>query len=82
MSGLKPHPASSTGNVQEMINKKQWLEKKLALWSDLRTLTGAAQKAGLKTFVWLTCSPVAFKSHDRYGRSLSQAGLSMPRRAF
>lgn len=79
---LEPHPASSTGEVQRMLAKLDWLKEKLALpqFSDLRQLTQRASAAGNPVYIWLHSGANRILPNSREARLLASKGLSLPRR--
>lgn len=75
---LEAHPASSTGEVQKMLDKLAWLKAKLAQpdFDGMRTLTpqGSAYR-------WLAMTgAIRILPNSREARRLAQAGLSSPQR--
>jgi hypothetical protein len=75
---LEPHPASSTGEVQKMLNKLAWLKTKLAqpAFDDLRRLEhkGSAYR-------WLAMTgAIRILPNSPEARRLAKAGLSQPQR--
>lgn len=70
---VEVHPASSTGNVQEIIRKKEETEQILQ-----------REKLGMKikNWHWVVSgqSTVAISAIDRYGLMLAKKGIRPPRR--
>lgn len=79
---LEPHPASSTGEVQRMLAKLEWLKAKLALpqFAELRQLTQRAGAAGNPVYIWLHSGANRILPNSREARLLASKGLSLPRR--
>jgi hypothetical protein len=70
---VEVHPASSTGNIQELIRKKEGTERILA-----------KERLGvkIKDWHWVVSgqSTVVFTSTDKYGLALAARGIRPPRR--
>lgn len=79
---LEPHPASSTGEVQRMLAKLEWLKAKLSLpqFAELRQLTQRASADGNPVYIWLHSGANRISPHSREARLLASKGLSLPRR--
>lgn len=81
---IEPHPASSTGEVNSMLAKLDWLESKLdsAPFSDLRALRDAARKQGVNPYRWQVTLTGAIRitPQSKEARKLAEAGLEMPNR--
>ncbi|NYG32319.1 hypothetical protein HZU83_05620 [Sphaerotilus montanus] len=75
---LEAHPASSTGEVQKMLDKLAWLKAKLARpdFDGLRTL-----EHKVSAYRWLAMTgAIRILPNSREARRLAQAGLSSPQR--
>jgi hypothetical protein len=79
---IESHPASSTGNVAEMLHKLDWLKAKLQqpAFAGLQALTEVTQRSG-SAYRWLArTGPVRIRPGSREYRQLIKAGLRMPAR--
>ena len=76
---LEAHPASSTGEVQKMLDKLAWLKAKLAQpdFDGLRTLE---HKVSAYRWLAMTGAIRILPNSRREARRLAQAGLSSPQR--
>lgn len=75
---LEAHPASSTGEVQKMLDKLAWLKAKLAQpdFVGLRTLEHT-----VCAYRWLAMTgAMRILPNSREARRMAQAGLSSPQR--
>lgn len=75
---LEAHPASSTGEVQKMLNKLAWLKTKLAqpAFDDLRRL-----EHKVSAYRWLAMTgAIRILPNSPEARRLAKAGLSQPQR--
>jgi hypothetical protein len=75
---LEAHPASSTGEVQKMLNKLAWLKAKLALpnFGDLRRL-----EHQVSAYRWLALTgAIRILPNSPDAKRLAKAGLSQPQR--
>lgn len=75
---LEAHPASSTGEVQKMLAKLDWLKAKLAepAFSNLRKL-----EHKVSAYRWLAMTgAIRILPNSREARRLAAAGLSPPQR--
>lgn len=83
---IEPHPASSTGEVQVMLEKLDWLKAKLgsASFDRLLALTEAAREASRSTpFRWVaTAGAIAIRKGSREANRLAAKGLSFPARSI
>lgn len=81
---IEPHPASSTGEVQKMLDKLAWLKAKLATpeFAELKSLSDAASRQGSNPFRWQTTTDGAIRitANSKEARMLALKGLSMPAR--
>jgi len=81
---IEPHPASSTGEVQKMLDKLAWLKTKLATpeFSELKLLSDATSRNGSNPFRWQTTTDGAIRitANSKEARMLALKGLSMPAR--
>lgn len=78
---IEPHPASSTREVDTMIEKIRWLRDKLASpgFDQLQRLTRTQQAQG-PAFIWLAVSGSIRLKRNRDGKRLAQQGLTFPQR--
>jgi hypothetical protein len=79
---VEVHPASSTGQVDEMLAKFAWLKTKLSQKSlvGLDQLTKATQARGFAPFRWLHTGDNRIKPGSQEARRLAKAGLHAPER--
>lgn len=81
---IEPHPASSTGEVQKMLDKLAWLKAKLARpeFSEFKSLSDATALKGITPFRWQTTVDGAIRitANSKEARQLALKGLSMPTR--
>jgi hypothetical protein len=77
---IEPHPASSTGEVDKMLQKLAWLKQKLSLpaYAGLKKLTGKTQASGNTAFIWTYSGDNRIRPDSPLARKLRHAGLSMP----
>ena len=75
---LEAHPASSTGEVQKMLDKLAWLRAKLA-HPDFASMHALTPK--VSAYRWLAMTgAIRILPNSREARRLAQAGLSPPQR--
>jgi hypothetical protein len=75
---LEAHPASSTGEVQKMLDKLAWLKQKLAqpAFAPLRRL-----EHEVTAYRWLAMTgAIRIQPNSREARLLAKHGLSQPQR--
>jgi hypothetical protein len=79
---IEPHPASSTGEVQRMLNKLAWLKAKLARpeFAALRELTARTGTTGAPVYIWLYSGANRILPNSREARLLASKGLGLPKR--
>lgn len=80
---IEPHPANSTGEVNTMIAKLNWLKNKLDTpqFAGLKRLRDAAVAAHTDPYRWLaTDGPIRITAGSREARMLARHGLGMPSR--
>lgn len=80
---IEPHPANSTGEVNTMIAKLNWLKAKLDTpeFAGLKKLRDAAVAKGRDPYRWLaTDATIRITASSREARMLALHGLGMPRR--
>lgn len=80
---IEPHPASSTGEVDAMLQKLAWLKNKLRQpeFAALSALTEAAKQQGHTPFRWLAqTGSIRILAGSKEARRLALAGLDQPRR--
>lgn len=77
---IEPHPASSTGEVDKMLQKLAWLKSKLKLpaYAGLKKLTSATQASGNTVYVWTYSGDNRIRPDSNTARKLAREGLSMP----
>ena len=83
MVWLEPHPASSTGEVQKMLDKLDWLKSKVAqtAFDGLRTLELTSRRRQIILYRWLApTGSIRILPNSKEARRLAQAGLSQPQR--
>jgi len=69
---VEVHPASSTGNVKELVEKKQGT-------------VAAMKRMGVQqngAWHWIATGKVSFKANDAYGKRLALAGIRQPKKAM
>jgi len=79
---VEPHPASSTGNVADVLRKLEWLKARLRepAFSGFRELTRVALRHG-PAYRWLArTGAIRVRAGTREQRLLVKAGLGMPQR--
>jgi hypothetical protein len=79
---VEVHPASSTGQVDEMLAKLKWVQAKLdePLFAALNQLTKATQARELPPFRWLCTGSYRLGLNSQGLRKLASAGLQAPER--
>lgn len=79
---VEVHPASSTGQVEEMLAKLKWLQVKLGdpQFEVLNRLTKATQARKIPPFRWLYTGDNRIKPGSQEARKLARAGLNVPER--
>lgn len=80
---LEPHPASSTGEVQKMLSKLDWLKRKLGTpeFSELHRLNHTATQHTKFVYRWLArTGDIRITPNSKEARQLALAGLDQPRR--
>ena len=79
---VEVHPASSTGQVEEMLAKLKWLQSKLCdpQFKVLNQLTKATQVRKIQAFRWLYTGDNRIRPGSQEARKLAQAGLNAPER--
>jgi hypothetical protein len=80
---MEPHPASSTGKVQKMLDKLNWLKDKLktAPFAELLALERSARPHTRVVYRWLAATgDNRIPQTSKEARKLAQAGLSQPQR--
>jgi len=83
MVWLEPHPASSTGEVQKMLDKLVWLKNKLAqpTFDGLRVLELTSLRRQIVLYRWLALTgSIRILPNSKEARRLTRAGLSQPQR--
>jgi len=77
---IELHSATSTGEVERVLQKLGWLRAKLADWHDLSALAQNEQKRGIQQFWWLVPrnGKMCFRSGSREAKQLAQSGMGMP----
>ena len=72
---IEIHPASSTGEVDEVIGKKKGTEQ---------VLTRMGVVTGNASWHWIVHGKgtIKFKANDRYGKKLAQEKIAQPKRTF
>jgi len=79
---IEPHPASSTGEVQKMLNKLAWLKATLARpeFAGLLELTNRTLAEGSSAYIWLHSGANRILPNSRDARLLASKGLTQPKR--
>lgn len=79
---VEVHPASSTGQVEEMLAKLKWLQAKLVApqFNALNQLTKATQVRKIQAFRWLYTGDNRIRPGSQEARKLARAGLNAPER--
>ena len=79
---VEVHPASSTGQVDEMLAKFDWLKHKLSepKFEPLDQLTKVTQGRNQPAFRWLCTGSNRIKPGSQETRKLARAGLTPPER--
>lgn len=79
---VEVHPASSTGQVEEMLAKLKWLQAKLGVpqFKALNQLTNATQVRKIQAFRWLYTGDNRIRPGSQEARKLARAGLQRPER--
>ena len=81
---VEPHPASSTGEVQKMLDKLNWLKAKLKTkeFSEFKALCDAAAQNRVIPYRWQTSEDgvIRITSKSKEARLLALNGLAMPSR--
>jgi hypothetical protein len=77
---VEPHGATSSGEVDKMIAKLNWLKGKLNTqrWANLRAMSDASISEEVRLFWWLVPGKVCFRAGSKEALKLAQAGLTMP----
>lgn len=79
---IEPHPASSTGEVQKMLDKLAWLKATLARpeFAGLLELTKRTLAEGSPAYIWLYSGANRILPNSREARLLASKGLTLPKR--
>jgi hypothetical protein len=81
---VEPHPASSTGEVQKMIDKLNWLKSKLETkeFAGFKALCDATSLQGVIPYRWQTSEDgvIRITAKSKEARLLALKGLAMPSR--
>lgn len=79
---VEPHPASSTSQVAEMIEKVKWLKDKLNLpaFDALKRLTDETQRAGHGPYRWIYTGSLRITQSGKEAKLLAKAGIGFPQR--
>jgi hypothetical protein len=65
---IEVHPASSTSNVKDVVNKLNWLKR----WS---AQPAPALVRLTREYVWVSTGPVAFTANSPHRRQLATVGI-------
>jgi len=82
---IEPHPASSTAEVERMLNKLDWLQAKLQLpeFLSLRQIRfDGEQHSKSPSFLWLCSGKNRIRPQSQEARRLRRRGLSLPQRVI
>lgn len=83
---IEPHPASSTGEAKVMLQKLDWLRRKLggASFDAMRKQTDAAREdSGETPFRWIaTAGTIAITRGSREAKLIAAKGLAFPVRSL
>ena len=79
---IEVHPASSTGDVDVVIRKLQWIQEKLKSkeFKGLAILNEKTGAMGYIQFHWLYSGRCKFKSGGKEASKLAQYGMELPKR--
>jgi hypothetical protein len=77
---VEPHPASSTGEVNRMIAKKNWLKNKLDSdrFESLRAMTNDTTAKQYAAFCWVHSGELRITAQSKEAKMLALAGIRMP----